>query len=262
MQAEPGLIDLRLATSYTPQADDDAAMRIANQHGPQIHTSCWSADSNTVYISGNDIQGDEIPITSSDPQSDGDQITLRLMAKPTLHEKIPNWFAINIEQPDLMYVVKSPYCIPKPPPAWRFGSDLDSTPERWFENSPELQRKRERMTRGLQVVQDSNQALSLQSGDGKVLAKHQTTSFWSTHISISTYIWSSDGSRIAYVTNEMAGSMTGPDNRAYVVDLNGPAKPEWIATDTEAMYWHGNDTLFACLYAGNDDVTSIARWQF
>ena len=59
----------------------------------------------------------------------------------------------------------------------------------------------------------------------------------------------------------MAGSMTGPDNRGYVLDIAGSAESDWIATDIEAIYWHGDNTLFACLQAGEDDFTTIARWQ-
>jgi len=59
----------------------------------------------------------------------------------------------------------------------------------------------------------------------------------------------------------MAGSLTCTDNRGYVLDIAGSAEPEWIATGIEAIYWHGNNTLFACLQAGEDDFTTIARWQ-
>jgi len=238
------LVDLEREAVYVPEPTRTATERISSGHGPNVRTLCWSADSAAAYLSGPSLPVGAADKASVDEDNVGSETGSRLAA-PARRVRRSNWFAVSTARPGRLRTVAKSDCIEQARAVWRFGAPQTDV---------------QQVTRGLEIRRESAELIELVLSGGRVLAAHTTQAALSDRIGVSTYTWSPDGRRLAYVITEGFG-MGGAPARAYWVDAVQPDdEPTPLATAVEALIWRNDEELLACVQQPDGAANVIVRW--
>lgn len=236
------LVDLESAARQTPEIDAAARARIAGGRPPDLQTLCWSVDGTEAVL-----QGPALP--SADPTE----------------PRRANVFSLPVDTAvPTLGVRSSGECIPRAGRAW----DL------WTEGRPvspgsgrpagllEPAAPDPVITRGSRVLQGPDErSARILDAQGRTLVDVRPPRFapLGAGALITSFAWSPDGSRLAWVSSRSRAGTWGGRSQIHVREADGSSRVFGPATAGAVnLGWASDSVLLACL---SEDPGRIVRFS-
>ncbi len=206
-------------------ADEKTASLLAAGRYPRTDRACWS-DAETVHF----------------------PVSISVLRKRDIGAATPaelTSFVVHLSQPDKLQAGVVPSGCWRP--SW----------SQWRYESPETTAGTGNQIDGIRL-EGTAPTLKLVTDDGRFIATHVAHNSMADQIVLAAYSWSPNGSRVAYLLAENAGSVGRPSSLWLKRSMR--SDPEPLGTGVYSVQWRDENTLFGCGRIGGERPLSVIRW--